>query len=192
MFEGLLRIFLILWGIIFITRIGKSISSFIGCLGAFNVVHNCLSVAANVINQSDHNIDMALAHDEDYLSAKNKMLSQYPVIEKYKTSHYIYLSYGMDDHDLLENAKSIYNNLRMKLNYVREEIFASLNPLLSLKYIFTIPARFLKLLGFKPSNTASKIINVVSILFIPLLLYILDLYSIEVKAFLDSIFKPGA
>ena len=177
---------------VFITKIAKSISSFIGCLCAFNVVHNCLSVAANVINQSDHNIDEALAHDEDYLSAKNKMLSQYPVIEKYKTSPYIYLSYGMDDHDLLENAKSIYDNLRMKLNYVREEIFASLNPLLSLKYIFTIPARFLKLLGFKPSSTASKIINVVSILFIPLLLYILDLYSIEVKAFLDSIFKPGA
>ena len=190
MFQTILSILFALWLVIFVVMILKNSFRYFECKGIVNLLAHYLNAAITVIGQSSFSASESLSHDKAYLSAKNRMLSQYPVIAKYETTSYSRLAYGVDDYSLIENARDIYNNLKMELNYLREEIFASFNPLLSLKHIFTIPAYFLKCLGFKPSNATSKVVNVFGAIALMLLAFFLDLYSKEARDFLNSIFNP--
>lgn len=143
-----------------------------------NILSNYLSSAT--LN-TDH-LGKYLIKKENYQQCLDEILFNYPVIAKFQTCS-DYLEYGVPETDNYIAAYNLYNNLMMHGNFVVHTFFESLNPIYTLKRIFSFPSSFISWIGFKPSTIFSRLFNILSWI----TTYLLSMYSQEIKYLISTL-----
>ena len=122
---------------------------------------------------------------KNYSSSLKALLLRYPRINQHLGVNCPNLTYGKRDDVNYSNAAQIYTDLLMQRNYYLSDLIRSLNPLTALQKLLRIPSAIVKELGFSPSNKNFKFIN----LFGWCIAYFFNMYSDEIKAFINFIFQ---
>ncbi len=148
-------------------------------------IHFCLNILFQYCNSASLHGYGILTKSTSYDASLNMVLRNYPLISKYTSLYSPSLSYGATDLDNYSHAVSLYHELQMTQNWRFEELKQSLNPINTLKYLFSVPSKFLKFLGIKPPVSSLNLINIIGWL----TAYLLNIYSADVKSLLDSIFQ---
>lgn len=95
------------------------------------------------------------------------------------------MSHHNDDIENLRAAEETYLDLRGALDYAVDNFMQSLNPLTSLKILFSVPSRLIQWIGFSPKPMFGKIFN----LLCWALAFLLGMYQNEIKLLINSFFK---
>lgn len=122
---------------------------------------------------------------KDYHSSLSTLLFRYPRIHHHLGFSCPDLSYGNADNVNYSNATRIYNDLLMQRNYYISGLPHSMNPLTALQRLIRIPSVIVNGLGFSLSSKSFKFINLLGWC----IAYFLDMYSDEIKIFINSFFK---
>ena len=121
----------------------------------------------------------------DYDINLNKVLSKYPDISIFSSIYGPTLSYHMSERKIYDNSITLYNDLRMRRNFLISEVRSSFNPLKAVKTLLSFPSSLFNLLGFNPRVSTARILNVITWV----LAYLLNLYGSEIKTLIESFLK---
>ena len=174
----MLRIFFILF---ILTYLYSIISNFSQILQ----LDKCLDALVSFLNSGRYSSYGQIIKNENFDKCLSELLFRYPLICKFTSFYSDTLSYGEDISTTYTSAVKLYNDLRMKRNFLVDDLCTSFNPLSALKKIIAFPSLILKYFGFQPGTHASRLINLLGWI----LTYLLGLYQDEIKALINSLLK---
>lgn len=174
----MLRIFFILF---ILTYLYSIISNFSQILQ----LDKCLDALVSFLNSGRYSSYGQIIKNENFDKCLSELLFRYPLICKFTSFYSDTLSYGEDISTTYTSAVKLYNDLRMKRNFLVDDLCTSFNPLSALKKIIAFPSLILKYFGFQPGIHASRLINLLGWI----LTYLLGLYQDEIKALINSLLK---
>ena len=174
----MLKIFLMLSGVMYIFSIVSAISKLFQ-------IRTCLRVLTTFLNSCSFSPRGNLKDNGNFYESLDNLLFHYPLICKFSSVYSPLLAYGEDPRRTYHSAKDLYNSLCMKSNFLLQSLFASLNPVNTLKKIASFPSLLLNVFGFQPNIYASRFFNLIGWL----LAYFLGMYQDEIKALIDSFLK---
>lgn len=174
----MLRYLIILFVCIYLFGIASNIFSIIES-------SSLLDVLKTYLNSAELSHYTRLVVHEDYHSSLNALLLRYPRIHHHLGFYCPDLSYGNADNVNYSNATRIYNDLLMQRNYYLSNFIHLINPLTALQKLLRIPSVIVKGLGFSLSSKNFKFVNLLGWC----IAYFLNMYSDEIKTFINSFFK---
>lgn len=170
----MLQILFFLWVLAYIVSISKALTTYLRSGHAVKKLVAFLAVYGNS--------KLRLCPDEsEYRDQLTDLLRSYPLISEFVS--YPRLSYQHPAETTFQNAQSILPELQMKRNYLRQKVFQSLNPLMPVKEIVTLPLTVIRDMGFSPSKSMSMLVNALGWL----ICYFLEMFQPEIKLLLLSL-----
>lgn len=174
----MIKFFLLLFAVVYI-------SSIVSCISKVTQVNKCLNLLATFINSGKYSAYGQVIKNDDFDKNLSEVLFHYPMIQRFCDFYSYSLSYGESPIKNYNSSIELYNQLRMKSNYLFDDLCRSFNPLNTLKKIAIFPSLILEFFGFRPSLHASRFLNLLGWI----LTYLLGLYQNEVKALISSLLK---
>lgn len=171
--------------IILILFVAVYIFSIISSILEIKQIDVCIDVLAAFLNSASFSPYGELIKKPDFDKQLSEALFRYPTIQKFCSRYSAYLSYSKNPSENYSSAIDLYNEIRMKRNYLVNDFCNSFNPINTLKKIVTFPSYLLTFFGFQPSIHASRIFN----LFGWILTYLFGLYQDEIKVLITSLLK---
>lgn len=161
------------------------IGSIVSCVSKIKQVNKCLSLLASFINSGKYSAYGQIIKNDDFDQNLSEVLFHYPVIQRFCNFYSCSLSYGESPVKNYNSSIELYNQLRMKYNYLFDDLCRAFNPLNALKKIVVFPSLILEFFGFHPTLHASRFLNLLGWI----LTYLLGLYQNEIKALISSLLK---
>lgn len=174
----MIKFFLLLFAVVYI-------ASIVSCVSRIKQVNKCLNLLAAFINSGKYSAYGQIIKNDDFDKNLSEVLFYYPMIQRFCNFYSCSLSYGENSTKNYNSAIELYNQLRMKSNYLFDDLRRSFNPLNTLKKIAIFPSLILEFFGFQPNMYASRFLNLVGWI----LTYLLGLYQNEIKALISSLLK---
>lgn len=174
----MLKIFLMLWGVVYIFSIVSVISKLFQ-------IRTCLRVLTDFLNSCSFSPYGSLKDNGNFNKTLDNLLFHYPLICKFSSVYDSRLAYGENPNRTYESAKDLYNSLCMKSNFLLDDLFASFNPINTLRKIASFPSLLLNFFGFQPNIYTSRFFNLIGWL----IAYFLGMYQDEIKALISSFLK---
>ena len=137
------KIFFILFVLVYLCSI---ISNFFKILQ----LDKCLDALTSFLNSGRYSAYGKIIKNENFDKCLSELLFRYPLICKFTSFYSDTLSYGEDISKTYTSAIKIYNDLRMKRNFLVNDLCTSFNPLSAIKKIITFPSLLLEYFGFQP------------------------------------------
>lgn len=151
---------------------------------AMKVLSNYLHSA--VLERSPYNaVGYCLVKKDNYQECLSDALYKFPLISRCSGYYCDRLDYGASDVQNYSTAVKLYNNLAMENNYLIDAFKTSFNPFRALKTLFSLPGLALSWFGMPQKISLSRLLN----LLCWILVYLLNLYSDEIKLLLNSLIK---
>lgn len=172
------KIFLILFVLVYLCSIISNLFKILQ-------LDKCLDALTSFLNSGRYSAYGEIIKNENFDKCLSELLFRYPLICKFTNFYSGTLSYGEDISKTYTSAFKIYNDLRMKRNFLVNDLCISFNPLSAIKKIITFPSLLLEYFGFQPSVHVSRLINLSGWI----LTYLLGLYQDEIKTFINSLLK---
>lgn len=145
----------------------------------------CLNALLDFLNSATLTSHSSLSKDSDCKEKLNIVLRIYPKISEFTNFYSPTLSYSYSDVENYKNSVRLYNELQMQKNFLIRDLKKSFNPLIAIKSTFSLPITLMQFLGIKPSLNFSNLINLAAWI----IAFILNLYSVEIKALLNHLLK---
>lgn len=145
----MLKLFLILLGVVYI-------SSIISVVLKLFRMRTCLRVLADFLNSCSISYG-ELIKEENFNERLEDLLFHYPVICKFSGFYDPSLSYGENPIRTYKSAAELYNTLRMKSNFLINDLAASFNPINTLKKIVSFPSLLIEFFRFSPRYSCLQI-----------------------------------
>ena len=174
----MLKLFLILFGAVYI-------GSIISVVLKLFRMRTCLRVLADFLSSCSISSYGELIKGENFNERLEDLLFHYPVICKFSGFYDPSLSYGENPIRTYKSAAELYNTLRMKSNFLINDLAASFNPINTLKKIVSFPSLLIEFFGFHPGIHASRLLNLIGWISA----YVLGMYQDEIKSLIDSFLR---
>ena len=179
--KGELAMLKVLLFIFAVAYIGSIISKIL----KLSKITKCLKVLSSFLNSGNLDSYGRLTKSQNFDKCLEDLLLHYPSICKFSSFYDPTLSYGENPLKTYHSAIELYNNLRMRQNFLLDDLINVLNPINTIKQIATLPSSILKFFGYKPNVFASRLFNFLCWIFT----YALGMYQDEIKAFIASLLK---
>lgn len=111
----------------------------------------------------------------------NGVLRIYPRICKLYPWSSSQLSYGKTDRENYFSSRNLCNELRMKRNFLVQELIDSLNPVSVIKFLLSFPSALLSSIGIKAKPSSKKFLNLIGWI----IAFLLDTYKPEIKSVIN-------
>ena len=180
---NLLFFLLVLWVIIYLFTVLKSICKLRKINTCINVLYKLVQITSSHLDSPISSLPNSLLRTKEFVEAIDKVMLYYPLMQSLISYLPCDLDYSYSPYQNTYNARRIFNELLMERNRQLLRFRSSLNPFMSLRKLFMLPSRFLKYIGFNPNVFASRIFNIV----IWVLGVIFNFFSEEIKQFFLSL-----
>ena len=137
------KIFLILFVLVYLCSIISNLFKILQ-------LDKCLDALTSFLNSGRYSAYGEIIKNENFDKCLSELLFRYPLICKFTNFYSSTLSYGEDISKTYTSAFKIYNDLRMKRNFLVNDLCISFNPLSAIKKIITFPSLLLEYFGFQP------------------------------------------
>lgn len=161
------------------------IGSIVSNISKVTKLAKCLKIISAFLNSGNFDSHGRLSKSQNFDKCLDDLLLHYPAIHKFSSFYDPTLSYWENPSKTYRAALNLYNALRMRQNFLLDNLVSSFNPINAVKKIAILPSTILKFFGAKPNVFTSRLLNFLGWVFT----YFLNMYQNEIKAFITFLLE---